>query len=60
MSKKTLIILYNEKETKLEIDLEEVNTYELLMTKMHSIITDYNPSLIYNLMTINSLDHIYY
>ena len=55
MSKKTLIILYNEKETKLEIDLEEVNTYELLMTKMHSIITDYNPSLIYNLMTINSL-----
>ena len=56
MSKKTLIILYNEKETKLEIDLEEVNTYELLMTKMHSIITDYNPSLIYNLMTINSLE----
>ena len=54
MSQKTLIILYNGVETNLEINLEEVNKYELLMEKVHPIITDYNPSNSYNLMAINS------
>ena len=47
-------VLYNGIENKLDINLEETNTYELLMMKMHSIITDFNPSLTYNLMTINT------
>ena len=54
MSQKTISVLYNGIENKLEINLEETNTYELLMMKMHSIITDFNPSLTYNLMTINT------
>ena len=54
MSQKTMSVLYNGIENKLDINLEETNTYELLMMKMHSIITDFNPSLTYNLMTINT------
>ena len=54
MSQKTIIILYNGIETKLIINLDEINTYDLFMKKIYSIITDYNPSLTYNLMTLNT------
>lgn len=54
MSQKTIIILYNGRETKLELNLDETNTYDLFMIKMHSIITDYDSSLTYDLMTLNS------
>ena len=56
MSKKTIIILYNGVETKMEINLEEINNYDLLMEKIHPIITDFNPSTVYNLMAINTSD----
>ena len=54
MSQKTIIILYNGVETKMEINLEEINNYDLLMDKIHPIITDFNPSTCYNLMAINT------
>ena len=54
MSQKTIIILYNGVETKMEINLEETNNYDLLMDKIHPIITDFNPSTCYNLMAINT------
>ena len=54
MSQKTVIILYNGEETKMEFNLEEINTYDLLMNKIQSTINENNPSLHYNLMAINS------
>lgn len=56
MSQKTVIILYNGEETKMEFNLEEINTYDLLMSKIQSTINENNPSLHYNLMAINSLE----
>ena len=54
MTHKTLIILYNGVETNLEINLNEINSYESLMNQIHPIITDYSPEMTYNLMAINS------
>ncbi len=56
MAQKTVIILYNGVEINLEINLEQINKYELLMEKLYSTITDYNPSNSYNLMAINSTE----
>jgi hypothetical protein len=54
MSQKRVIILYNGEETKMEFNLEETNTYDLLMHKIQSHINDCDPSFHYNLMAINT------
>ena len=56
MSQKVVVISYKGQETKMEIDLEETNTYNLFMTKIRSIITDYNTSNTYNIMTTNTAE----
>ena len=54
MSKKRIIILYNAEETKMDIDLEEINTCDLLINKIKLQMNDCNPSFHYNLMAINT------
>ena len=56
MSEKVVVISYKGQETKLEINLEITNTYNLFMTKIRSIITDYNTSNTYNIMTTNTAE----
>ena len=54
MSRKLITIINDEKETILDINLEETNSYDLLMAKVIPLIKDYNPSINYNLYAINT------
>ena len=54
MSIKLIAIINDEKETILEINLEETNSYDLLMSKVIPLIKDYNPSINYNFYAINT------
>ena len=56
MSEKVVVISYKGKETKIEINLDITNTYSLFMSKISSIITDYNTSNTYNIMTTNTAE----
>ena len=56
MSEKVVVISYKGKETKVEINLDITNTYSLFMSKISSIITDYNTSNTYNIMTTNTAE----
>ena len=54
MSRKLITIINDEKETMLEINLEEINSYDLLMAKVIPLIKDYNSSKSYNLIALNT------
>ena len=54
MSQKTIIILYNEKESKIDINLEEINSYSLLKQKILSFYNELNTPFTYHLMAINT------
>ena len=54
MSQKSLHIFYNEIESKITINLEKINTYELFMVKIRSLICDYDSSKTYHIMAINT------
>lgn len=56
MTEKVVVISYKGQETKIEINLEIINTYSLFMTKIRSIITDYSTSNTYNIMTTNTAE----
>ena len=54
MSRKLIAIINDDKETILDINLEETNSYDLLMNKVIPLIKDYNPSKSYNIYAINT------
>ena len=54
MSRKLIAIINDDKESILDINLEETNSYDLLMTKVIPLIKDYNPSISYNFYAINT------
>ena len=54
MSQKTILIFYSGEEKKLEINIDETNSYDLFMVKIHSLINDYDSSKTYQLMAINT------
>lgn len=54
MSRKLISIINDEKESIIEINLEETNSYDLLMDKVIPLIKDYNQSISYNFYAINT------
>ena len=53
MSQKSIIVLYNEKESKIELNLEEITSYSILLNKILSFYKEPSTSS-YHLMAINS------
>ena len=53
MSQKSIIVLYNEKESKIELNLEEITSYTILLNKILSFYKEPKTSS-YHLMAINS------
>ena len=54
MSRKLIAIINDDKESILDINLEETNSYDLLMAKVIPLIKDYNPSISYTFYAINT------
>ena len=54
MSLKTIIILYKEKESKIELNLSEINNYNLLIKHILSFYNESDTVFTFHLMTINS------
>ena len=54
MSKKTIIILYKEKESKIELNLEEITSYSILQKKILDFYKESDVNVTYHLMAINS------
>ena len=54
MSKKTIIILHNEKESKIELNLEEITSYSILKKKILDFYEESDDNVTYHLMAINS------
>ena len=54
MSKKTIIILHNEKESKIELNLEEITSYSILKKQILDFYKESDDNVIYHLMAINS------
>ena len=54
MSLKPIIVLYNEKESNIELNLEEITSYSLLIQKILSFFNESNMSFTYHLMSINT------
>ena len=54
MSKRTIIILYKEKESKIELNLEEITSYSILQKKILDFYKESDNNVIYHLMAINS------
>ena len=54
MSKKPIIILYNEKESKIELNLEEITSYSMLQKTILDFYKEADTNVIYHIMAINS------
>ena len=54
MSSKTIILLYKEQESKIDINLSEINTYSLLLKHILSFYNESDIMYTFHLMAINS------
>ena len=54
MSSKTIIVLYQDKESKIVLNLDEINSYLILKQKILSFYNESNSSFTFHLMAINS------